>query len=167
MRLRYNAFFPFSLVRNFRNVGLTSRNNSADSPTIQTMTKSFILDRRKAPVTSAVAAVAAVATSLPSNMLMKRDRMNASSWTVGEVMSSFLMYVCCLRPSSQTQPLILPQHFFFIIVMRFKAIHFCFLVNLFGSRPSNVVYPLSCTNSASTTSIADCPKRLIPLSALS
>ena len=67
MRRTYNTFFPFSSVRNFLNVGLTWHSSSGDSPTIWIMTKSFISDSRKAPVTSAVA------TSLPSNMSIRRD----------------------------------------------------------------------------------------------
>ena len=101
--------------------------------------------------------------SRASTILVKKS---ASTVTVGELVSSFVLYRRCFRPSTHPRPLILPHRFSFRNMRYFKAAFFCSRVKVFAILPSITFRYMSCSSSTMIAFSPLSPNNLRPFCAL-
>jgi len=90
-----------------------------------------------------------VATSLSSLASIMHVRIRPSALTVGDLVSSLVLYTRCFRPSAQPRPLIRPQRFFLRNIRYSRALFFSSRVNRFALLGSttfrfNMIIYLTC-----------------------
>ena len=114
---------------------------SAISPSSFIWINSSISDYMKVP------GMSHIMTSLPSIVSIKHIMNNASTFMVGELVSSFVLYRHCLGPSAQPRAFTFPQHFSFKNMRYCSAAFCCDDVRLLAFRPTMTFQYYSCSSS--------------------
>ena len=104
----------------------------------------------------------AVSTFLLSVASMIHNITRVSSNTVGEIVSSLVMYLQYFLPSQHTRPLIIPPLFFFINIRYDRAAIISSRVGVFGFYGSRTFLSCRCSIYLSTASIQYFPNSFSP-----